>query len=105
MPKIGYRFDTVSLWVGEQYQKTRHSQPGDFTTNMFGPNVSIPFNAEVEDKELWGAHRRGAMEHHAKLESYGGRWRGCQPQAIAIRHDLPVLIPIPIIMRLNRVGF
>jgi hypothetical protein len=75
LPKIGYRFDSVSVWMGAQYQRTRHTQPGTFTTTAFGPSISIPFNAEVEDAEQWsitknwnlmaeggvGAHRKQAM--------------------------------------------
>ena len=50
-PKIGWRFDRGSAWVGGFYQFTQHTQSGSF--NLGPPMGTINFQADVEDKSPW----------------------------------------------------
>jgi len=50
-PKVGWRFDKGSVWVGAFYQSTEHTQYGRF--NLGPPLGSINFNATVKDAAPW----------------------------------------------------
>jgi hypothetical protein len=81
-PKIGYRFtdSNLSVWVGAQYQKTKHTQKGSFNMPGLG---RIPFSVDVEDAHPWNwlAGFEWGLSRHWSIIAEGGF--GQRKQALA----------------------
>lgn len=70
-PRIGYRFDNLSVWAGAQYQSFEHTEEGSFTMEPLG---KIPFSASVEDASHWNAvvGLEWRLNPHWSLTAEGG---------------------------------